>query len=119
MTGNASKAIFVLGSCLFEPSDHLLKRVQQQFDLHPLAIEDAGKAHQHSKLEQYGDGARRLDGKGFPESYDLSALLRFLSDVRRAAFSASSNVFAASSNVLANSIDLASEGSSGSSGGLG
>ena len=41
---------------LFEPSDELLKRVQQQFDLHPLAIEDAGKAHQHPKLEQYGDG---------------------------------------------------------------
>ena len=40
---------------LFEPSDELLKRVQQQFDLHPLAIEDAGKAHQHPKLEQYGD----------------------------------------------------------------
>ena len=41
---------------LFEPSDELLQRVQQQFDLHPLAIEDAGKAHQHPKLEQYGDG---------------------------------------------------------------
>ncbi len=26
-----------------------------QFDLHPLAIEDAAKAHQHPKLEQYGD----------------------------------------------------------------
>ena len=41
---------------LFEPSDDLLQRVQRQFDLHPLAIEDAGKAHQHPKLEQYGDG---------------------------------------------------------------
>ncbi len=41
---------------LFEPSDRLLMRVQQQFDLHPLAIEDAGKPHQHPKLEQYGDG---------------------------------------------------------------
>lgn len=41
---------------LLEPSDELLQRVQQQFDLHPLAIEDAGKAHQHPKLEQYGDG---------------------------------------------------------------
>jgi magnesium transporter len=41
---------------LFEPSDDLLQRVQTQFDLHPLAIEDAGKAHQHPKLEQYGDG---------------------------------------------------------------
>jgi magnesium transporter len=40
---------------LFEPSDELLQRVQAQFDLHPLAIEDAGKAHQYPKLEQYGE----------------------------------------------------------------
>jgi magnesium transporter len=40
---------------LFEPSDELLRRVQAQFDLHPLAIEDAGKAHQYPKLEQYGE----------------------------------------------------------------
>jgi magnesium transporter len=40
---------------LFEPSDELLARVQAQFDLHPLAIEDAGKAHQYPKLEQYGE----------------------------------------------------------------
>ena len=41
---------------LLEPSDDLLQRVQRQFNLHPLAIEDAGKAHQHPKLEQYGEG---------------------------------------------------------------
>ena len=40
---------------LFEPSAELLQRVQQQFGLHPLAIEDAAKAHQRPKLEQYGD----------------------------------------------------------------
>ena len=40
---------------LLEPTPELLQRVQAQFDLHPLAIEDAGKAHQHPKLEQYGD----------------------------------------------------------------
>ncbi len=40
---------------LFEPSHELLAQVQAQFDLHPLAIEDAGKAHQHPKLEQYGE----------------------------------------------------------------
>jgi magnesium transporter len=39
---------------LFEPSLELLKRVQEQFDLHPLAIEDANNAHQHPKIEQYG-----------------------------------------------------------------
>ena len=40
---------------LYEPSLELLARVQGQFDLHPLAIEDAGKPHQHPKLEQYGE----------------------------------------------------------------
>ncbi len=41
---------------LFEPSEELLQRVQAQFALHPLAIEDAGKPHQYPKLERYGDG---------------------------------------------------------------
>jgi CorA-like Mg2+ transporter protein/Amidase len=39
---------------LFEPSEELLRRVQVQLDLHPLAIEDAAKPHQQPKLEQYG-----------------------------------------------------------------
>jgi magnesium transporter len=41
---------------LFEPSYELLSRIEAQFGLHYLAIEDAGKAHQHPKIEQYGDG---------------------------------------------------------------
>ncbi|MEO5807328.1 magnesium/cobalt transporter CorA [Devosia sp.] len=40
---------------LLEPSGDLLARVQRQFGLHDLAIEDAAKAHQRPKLEQYGD----------------------------------------------------------------
>ena len=40
---------------LLEPSDELLEKVRAQFDLHPLAIEDAAKAHQHPKVEQYGE----------------------------------------------------------------
>jgi len=40
---------------LLEPDDALLAKVQAQFDLHPLAIEDAGKAHQRPKVEQYGE----------------------------------------------------------------
>src|SRR4051794_34116388 len=40
---------------LLEPSSELLHRVQAQFGLHELAIEDAHKAHQRPKLEQYGD----------------------------------------------------------------
>lgn len=41
---------------LFEPSAELLESIQKQFDLHPLAIEDASKPHQQPKVEQY-DGA--------------------------------------------------------------
>jgi len=55
---------------LHEPSEELLRRVQGQFGLHDLAIEDAGKAHQRPKLEQYGDTlfvvartAQMIDGR--------------------------------------------------------
>ncbi|MGE5537116.1 MAG: magnesium and cobalt transport protein CorA [Gemmatimonas sp.] len=40
---------------LYEPNMRLLARLQQVFDLNPLAIEDAAAAHQRPKLEQYGD----------------------------------------------------------------
>nr|WP_234781915.1 magnesium and cobalt transport protein CorA [Sinorhizobium saheli] len=40
---------------LHEPDEQLLRQVQREFDLHDLAIEDAGKAHQRPKLEIYGD----------------------------------------------------------------
>jgi magnesium transporter len=39
---------------LFEPSREILRRIQVQLGLHPLAIEDAGKPHQQPKLAQYG-----------------------------------------------------------------
>ena len=39
---------------LHEPSEKLLLTVQQKFDLHELAIEDARARHQRPKLEQYG-----------------------------------------------------------------
>ena len=55
---------------LFEPGAELLARVQAQFNLHPLAIEDAGKAHQQPKIEQYGESlfivartAQMLEGR--------------------------------------------------------
>ena len=40
---------------LYEPDEDLLGTVQRQFDLHDLAIEDAHRAHQRPKLEQYQD----------------------------------------------------------------
>jgi magnesium transporter len=40
---------------LHEPGLDLLRKVQAEFGLHELAIEDALKAHQRPKLEQYGE----------------------------------------------------------------
>src|SRR5207249_8409574 len=40
---------------LHEPDEALLQKIQQTFGLHDLAIEDAHRAHQRPKLEEYGD----------------------------------------------------------------
>src|SRR5699024_867129 len=39
---------------LYEPDEETLEKVQEEFDLHDLAIEDAHNAHQRPKLEVYG-----------------------------------------------------------------
>jgi magnesium transporter len=49
------KAGHVVWIGLSEPKIDLLKRVQRQFNLHPLAIEDAERAHQIPQVEQYGE----------------------------------------------------------------
>jgi magnesium transporter len=66
----AGKEGHVVWIGLLEPSRDLLLRVQAQFNLHDLAIEDAEHPHQRPKLEQYGDGvfivartAHMLDGR--------------------------------------------------------
>ena len=41
---------------LHEPNEEELDRVAEVFSLHPLAVEDALKAHQRPKLERYEDG---------------------------------------------------------------
>ncbi|PWC43842.1 magnesium/cobalt transporter CorA [Azospirillum sp. TSO22-1] len=55
---------------LLEPDEALLRRVQEQFALHDLALEDALHAHQRPKIEVYGDAlflvlrtARLTDGR--------------------------------------------------------
>jgi magnesium transporter len=55
---------------LHEPGLDLLRKLQSEFSLHDLAIEDALKAHQRPKLEQYGEAlfvvartAQMLDGR--------------------------------------------------------
>ncbi len=38
-----------------DPEPHELDRLEEEFDLHPLAIEDARHGHQRPKFEEYGD----------------------------------------------------------------
>ncbi len=40
---------------LYEPDDTVLEKLQEEFGLHDLAIEDAHKAHQRPKIEAYGN----------------------------------------------------------------
>ncbi len=76
---------------LIEPSAEELTVVAEQFDLHPLAVEDAISAHQRPKLERYGHTvfmvmrpARYLDGPETVEFGELHVFAgpRFLVTVR-------------------------------------
>jgi magnesium transporter len=40
---------------LREPSEGELEEMREEFDLHPLAVEDASHGHQRPKIEEYGD----------------------------------------------------------------
>jgi len=40
---------------LHDPDEPLLRKMQEEFTLHDLAIEDALRAHQRPKVEEYGD----------------------------------------------------------------
>jgi len=40
---------------LYEPEDSLLDKLQEEFGLHDLAVEDAQHAHQRPKIEAYGN----------------------------------------------------------------
>src|SRR5437763_14532887 len=55
-----SKPDHVVWIGLHEPETSVLTRVQRQFQLHDLAIEDADHAHQPPKIEQYGDALLSL-----------------------------------------------------------
>ena len=40
---------------LYEPPIELLDKLQEEFGLHDLAVEDAHHAHQRPKIDSYGD----------------------------------------------------------------
>ena len=40
---------------LFNATPHELDQMQEEFDLHELAVEDARHGHQRPKIEEYGD----------------------------------------------------------------
>ncbi|MET7383112.1 magnesium and cobalt transport protein CorA [Streptomyces sp. NPDC005526] len=67
---------------LARPTESELLSLASEFDLHPLAVEDAMEAHQRPKLERYGDtlfvvlrAARYLDA---PEQVDFGELHVFV-----------------------------------------
>ncbi|MFF4214039.1 magnesium and cobalt transport protein CorA [Streptomyces sp. NPDC001796] len=67
---------------LARPTESELHSLAAEFDLHPLAVEDATEAHQRPKLERYGDtlfvvlrAARYLDA---PEEVDFGELHVFV-----------------------------------------
>ena len=77
---------------LYEPEEGLLDKLQEEFGLHDLAIEDAQHAHQRPKLEAFGSTlfiavhtAQRVDGHvRFGETH-LFVGPRFLVTVRHGA----------------------------------
>ncbi|KRF04407.1 magnesium transporter CorA [Nocardioides sp. Soil777] len=40
---------------IHDPTEEELRQIARTFDLHPLAVEDAGDSHQRPKVERYGD----------------------------------------------------------------
>ncbi len=77
---------------LYEPDEPMLRKVQEEFGLHELAIEDAQFAHQRPKIESYGDSvfialktARLADGKAEYGETHLFVGNNFLVSVRHGA----------------------------------
>lgn len=77
---------------LYEPEEALLDKLQEEFGLHDLAVEDAHHAHQRPKIEAYGNSlfiathtAQTVDGKiAFGETH-LFVGPRYLITVRHGA----------------------------------
>jgi magnesium transporter len=69
---------------LFAPTEDEFALVREEFDLHPLAIEDAVHAHQRPKLEKYGDTLfmvlKTLRYDDERESVDVGEVLVFVGE---------------------------------------
>ncbi len=87
---------------LFEPSDSEFEEIARVFDLHPLAVEDAVKAHQRPKLERYGQSIFLvMKTVGFEQDLDdelhIGEIMVFLGDgfvvtVRHGSFTGLSDI---------------------------
>jgi magnesium transporter len=55
ISGYVSQPDTLVWVALAEPSDAELAKMQQEFGLHELAVEDAQSGHQRPKVEEYGD----------------------------------------------------------------
>lgn len=83
---------------LYEPDDGILEKLQEEFGLHDLAIEDAGNAHQRPKIDTYGNSlfialhtAQNVDGSiHFGETHVFIGP-RYLVTVRHGASSSYGN----------------------------
>jgi magnesium transporter len=69
---------------LYEPVADELEKVAKEFDLHPLAIEDAVKAHQRPKVEQFDDSIfvvlKTVRYDEASQQIDLGDVMLFLGD---------------------------------------
>jgi magnesium transporter len=69
---------------LHEPMADELEKVAKEFDLHPLAIEDAVKAHQRPKVEQFDDSTfvvlKTVRYDEASQQIDLGDVMLFLGD---------------------------------------
>jgi len=58
----------ILWVAVRDPEPHELEQLEKEFDLHPLAVEDARHGHQRPKFEEYGDSLffvlHMLEGDG-------------------------------------------------------
>jgi magnesium transporter len=73
--GEFSQGAKALGSFIWlglhEPDEPMLAKIQEEFQLHDLAIEDAHHAHQRPKLETYGDSIFMVLKTAHPGAYQV------------------------------------------------